>query len=305
MTIYLDIVFIENVLINYIILMATAIISKNKIRYILFLMSASLGGLYSILNYIVDMSLIENIIFKLILSCVMIQIGFNKLNLKKFFKTLVMFYLTSFTFGGASFMLLFLVNPESIIYENGHFIGTYPIKVAIVGGIVGFIIIYLVSKLIKNRLTSNNLLCELEIFYNGKNKRMKTLIDTGNLLKEPISKEDVIIVEKESLKEFIDEKVFIEIQNIMNGNLLGEVSEEIYKYKFKVIPFASLGNENGVLIGFKPDYIKIYSPEDDVVKNNVLIGIYEGKLSKSNLYTSLVGLNILKEGNKNEYSTIA
>lgn len=305
MTIYLDIVFIENVLINYIILMATAIIGKNKIRRIPFLLSSILGGLYSILNYIIEMNLIENIIFKLILSFVMIQIAFNNLNLKRFFKTIIMFYLTSLTFGGASFMLLFLISPENLIYENGHFIGTYPIKIAIIGGIIGFIIIYIVSKLIKNRLNSNNLLCELEIFYNGKNKKIKTLIDTGNLLKEPISKEDVIIVEKESLNEFIDDKVFLEIKNIMNGNLLGDISEDVYKYKFKIIPFASLGNENGVLIGFKPDYIKIYSPEEEVVKNNVLIGIYDGKLSKSNLYTSLVGLNILKEGNENEYSTIA
>lgn len=305
MTIYIDIVFIENIIINYIILVATALISKIKIRHVPIFLSSILGGLYSILNYIIPLSLFENIVFKLILSFVMIKIAFYSLNLKRFFKTIIMFYLTSFTFGGASFMLLFLVSPENIIYENGHFIGTYPIKVAIIGGTLGFLIIFIVSKIIKNRLESSNLLCELEIFYNGKNNKIKTLIDTGNLLKEPISKEDVIIVEKESLREFIDDKVFREIKNIMNGNLIGEVSEELYKYKFKVIPFASLGNENGVLIGFKPDYIKIYSPEEDVVKNNVLIGIYDGKLSKTNLYTSLVGVNILKEGNKNEFSTIA
>ena len=189
--------------------------------------------------------------------------------------------------------------------RNGVFVGTYPLKIALLGGILGFIIIFVVSKIIKNRLISSNLLCELEIFYNGKNNKIKTLLDTGNLLKEPISKEDVIIVEKESLSEFIDDEVFIEIKNILNGNLLGDVNEDIYKYKFKVIPFVSLGNDNGVLIGFKPDYIKIYSPEEEVVKNNVLIGIYDGKLSKTNLYTSLIGPNILKEGNKNEYTTIA
>ena len=305
MTIYIDIVFIENIIINYIILIATALISKIKIRHVPIMLSSILGGLYSILNYIISLSLFENIVFKLILSFVMIKIAFYSLNLKRFFKTIVMFYLTSFTFGGVSFMLLFLVSPENIIYENGHFIGTYPIKVAIIGGVLGFIIIFVVSKIIKNRLVSSNLLCELEIFYNGKNNKIKTLIDTGNLLKEPISKEDVIIVERESLRDFIDDKVFREIKNIMNGNLLGEVSEDLYKYKFKIIPFASLGNENGVLIGFKPDYIKIYSPEEDVVKNNVLIGIYDGKLSKTNLYTSLVGVNIFKEGNKNEFSTIA
>ena len=54
-----------------------------------------------------------------------------------------------------------------------------------------------------------------------------------------------------------------------------------------------------MLIGFKPDYIKIYSDEIKTAKN-VIIGIYNGKLTKSNLYTSLIGLNILKESDAND-----
>lgn len=80
------------------------------------------------------------------------------------------------------------------------------------------------------------------------------------------------------------------------------MSERFYNYKFKIIPFTSLGNDNGVLLGFKPDYIKIYD-EEIHIKDNVIIGIYTGKLSKSNLYTSLIGLNILKEGKGNECIT--
>ena len=79
-------------------------------------------------------------------------------------------------------------------------------------------------------------------------------------------------------------------------------SESVHSYKFKLIPFSSLGNDNGLLIGFKPDYIKIYS-EDECTRDDVLIGIYDGKLSKNNLYTSLIGLDILnKEGKKNEFA---
>jgi hypothetical protein len=43
------------------------------------------------------------------------------------------------------------------------------------------------------------MLCDLEIFYKGKMKKIKTMIDTGNFLKEPITQTDVIIVEKNSL----------------------------------------------------------------------------------------------------------
>ena len=47
-----------------------------------------------------------------------------------------------------------------------------------------------------------------------------------------------------------------------------------------------------MLIGFKPDYIKVYA-EEEYLKNEVYIGIYDGKLTNNNLYTSLIGLEIL------------
>ena len=63
----------------------------------------------------------------------------------------------------------------------------------------------------------------------------------------------------------------------------------------------SLGNDNGLLIGFKPDYIKIYDEEENM-RNDILVAIYNGRLSKSNLYTSLIGLDVLKKGErKNEF----
>ncbi len=302
MTIYLDVVFFENLLLNFIILVATAIIGKCKIKKIKILLASIFGSSYAILNYIIKLSTFQNLLLKIFISSFMILIAFENKRIKVFFKNLIMFYLTSLTFGGAAFMLLFFISPQNIIYENGHFIGTYPIKVAIYGGILGFVIISIVSKIIKNRLSASSMLCQIDIVYNGKIAKLKTLIDSGNLLKEPISKEDVVIVEKSSLKEIVDEDILNNIDNIINGKWIGEMDDKVYNYKFKVIPFSSLGNENGVLLGFKPDYIKIYD-EEEYVKNNIIIGIYNGKLSKSNLYTSLIGLNILKEGEKNECVT--
>lgn len=126
----------------------------------------------------------------------------------------------------------------------------------------------------------------------------------GNLLKDPITKEDVIIVEKNKLSEIIDHEILDNIKNIITGKWIGETPNYIFDYKFKLVPFSSLGNENGVLLGFKPDYIKVYYEDSQIIKN-VIVGIYDGKLSKTNMYASLIGLNILKEGKKDECVTIS
>ena len=300
MTIYIDIILLENIVMNYIIILATAIISKARISIWKSLIASVIGGIYSILNYLIELNSFTNLLLKIFISIVMIQIAFESNKFKYFFKQLIMFYLTSFTFGGITFMLLFFLSPDNLVFNNNHLVGMYPIKVTLIGGAVGFVVISIVAILIKNKLNQNSIIYDLEILHRGNQIKIRTLMDSGNLLKDPISNMDVIIVEKESLKTIIDEDGFEYIEKMRKASLLENNAKVIYKYKFKLIPFSSLGNENGMLVGFKPDYIKIYGEEENI-RTDVIIGIYEGKLTKTNKYTSLVGLNILKRsGRTNE-----
>lgn len=300
MTIYLDVVFFENVILNYIIILSTAIISKSKTNVKRIMLSSVVGGIFAILNYIVNLELLISILLKVSISFIMIMIAFGKYSIKKVLKEVIFFYLVSFTFGGIAFMLLFFINPNNIVVVKNHFVGTYPLKIAVLAGIVGFIIIAIVTKIIRDRINKKIMICELEIFYNGKTKKIKTLLDTGNLLKEPISNADVVIVEKDSLEGIVSNSFLEDIAFILQGKWIEE--NNIREYKFKLVPFSSLGNDNGLLIAFKPDYIKIYG-EEEFVRNDVLIGIYDGKLSRNNMYTSLIGLDILKNS-KNIKETV-
>ncbi len=290
MTIYLDVVFFENVILNFIIILSTSILSKTVTNTKRIMISSIIGGIYAILNYIVNLNSFFNIVIKIIISFIMIMIAFGKYSVKKVIKEVIFFYLVTFTFGGIAFMLLFFINPNNIVIVKNHFVGTYPIKVAILSGLVGFITISIVSKIIKTKINKKITICELEIFYNGKNKKIKTMLDTGNLLKEPISNADVAIVEKASLDDIVSKKLLQDMKYILQGEWIENSS--IHDYKFKLVPFSSLGNENGLLIAFKPDYIKIYG-EEELVRDDVLIAIYDGKLSRNNMYTSLIGLDIL------------
>lgn len=291
MTIYLDIVLLENIILNYIILLSTAIISKSKIMMNRILISSTIGGIYAILNYFSEKSGIVNIILKIIISIIMVETAFKEIEARKILKQVVFFYLTSFTFGGIAFMLLYFVNPQNIIVNGTYFVGTYPLKITVLAGGVGFIIITIATQYIKNKITEKTMIYDLEIFFDGKTTKIKTMLDTGNLLKEPITNADVIIVEKESLLGIISKDILENINNIVKGKWIS--NSDIYSYRFRLIPFSSLGSENGLLLGFKPDYIKIYK-EEEFFRNDIIVGIYNGKLTKSNLYTSLIGLNILK-----------
>ena len=52
-------------------------------------------------------------------------------NVKNMWKDLLIFYLTSFVFGGAAFALIYIVKPQDILMKNGLFLGTYPLKTVV------------------------------------------------------------------------------------------------------------------------------------------------------------------------------
>lgn len=133
MTIYLDIVFAENIIMNYIILFATGLICKEKVKQMRIIISSIIGSIYSVAYYITEITLYVTIIAKILLSIAMIYIAFGSKNWKKTFKSLTIFYLTSFAFGGCAFAILYYIKPQNILYQNGNLIGTYPIKIAILG----------------------------------------------------------------------------------------------------------------------------------------------------------------------------
>ena len=178
MTIYIDVVFLENVILNFIILLATCVILKRKSGFFKILISSSIGSIYSIFSYVFIVNKLFDIFLKFIVSSCMIFIVFKEKKLKNFFRDLGVFYLTSLVFGGSSFMLLFWVKPESIIFNSGHFEGLYPVKMAIFGGIFAFVLIFIVCILVKRKIIGGAIICDLEIFLNSKSVKIKALLDS-------------------------------------------------------------------------------------------------------------------------------
>lgn len=303
MTVYLDIIFLENLCINCIILLATALINKNAISITRILLSSLIGSAYAIIVYLSISEFFSNIILKMILSLCMVHVAYNPKNVKKLLKQLILFYLTSFTFGGVAFALLYFVKPQNILIKNGVLIGTYPIKIALTGVILGFIIVIIAFKSYKKKLSKNDMFCNITIEFDGKFKTLKAMIDTGNLLKEPLTGCPVIVAEKEELIEIIPKEILENAEKIILGKY--DINLNEYASKFRVIPFTSLGKENGLLLGLKIDNLHFEYDEQENNIKNVIVGIYNKKLSKTSNYNALIGLDIINfEGGKNnEYIT--
>lgn len=295
MTIYIDIVLIENLIMNYIILFTTAVVLKIKVNHIRLILASLLGAGYSIIAYMGIIKVYSSIILKIILSVLIIYIAFNPQNIKKMCKDLLLFYLVSFVFGGVAFALIYIIKPQNILMKNGLFLGTYTLKTVMLGAVVAFCIIIGAFAIIKNKISKKDMFCEIEILINQKKIKTKAMIDTGNMLKEPITNVPVIVVEHILLYSCMPKEILNNLKEIMGGdfkNIPCDIQEK-YISKLKLIPFSSLGKQNGMLIGIRPEYVKVITDEQEKINKNVIIGIYEKSLTKKGEYQALIGIELL------------
>ena len=295
MTIYIDVVLIENLIMNYIILFATAIILKLQVKQIRLITGSLVGAIYTIISYVSGLKIYSNFFLKLILSIIIIYISFNPKSLKKLLKFTLIFYLTSFVFGGAAFALIYVVKPQELLKNNGLILNSKSLRVIFISAIIAFIVIIIGFKIVKNKISAKDMYCDIEIKINNKKIETKAMIDTGNFLKEPITNTPVIVVEHTLLYECIPKEILNHIEDILGGDF-SEIPDSVrkeYISKLKVIPFSSLGKQNGMLLGIKPEGVIIKNEEEEKENNNVIIGIYNKSLTKRGEYRALLGIEIM------------
>lgn len=294
-TIYIDIIFFENLIMNIIILYATAIILKIKPRVINVILSSGIGSIYAIITYITEIPIYTSLILKALLAIIMIYVTFNPPNTKILWKQVAIFYLTSFIFGGVTLYLIYYIKPQEVFIKNGVFVGKYILKVIMLGAIVAFFTIRISLKIIKTKITPKDMYCKIKVKLNEKIIETRAMIDTGNLAKEPITNTPVVIVESTLLEGIVPIKILNNLEDILCGDFsqISDEMQEKYISKFRCIPFSSLGKQNGMLLGIRADEILVEKEDEKKISNNIILGIYDKSLTKRGEYRALIGIELI------------
>jgi stage II sporulation protein GA (sporulation sigma-E factor processing peptidase) len=299
--IYLDIVILENIVINYLILMATGRFSKNKADPLRLLLGSILGTAYLVVMILMpDMKVYTTILSKLLLSVTMVAVTFSFMKLSAFLRTIVMFYATTFLFAGAGFALMFF-NREWGIMRNGVLMTTVPFlgtkwSELLLGFAVAFIILRVVWSTIQSKFLREKLLVRLMISFDKKAIELYALVDTGNSLHDPLTDMPVVVVEFTAIKGLLPEDIKCIFENNLDDDLnriTAAISSSDWFSRFRLIPFTSLGKENGMLIGFRPDFIEIANEEEKIGVQDVIVGIYNRALSKNEQYKALLNPELM------------
>ena len=285
LTIYIDILFLINLILNYITICSTALISGQKIVTKKILFASIIGAIYSVIIFFPYLQILNLVLFKLIISFILIFISFKFKGYFLYFKILLIFYLVNFIYGGGMYAFYnFTSLGTRMNYSNGVFYINLPLWSIILLSFVFYYIVKLFVKISDGRIVQKNI-TKTEIYFNNTNIKTDALFDTGNTLYDPISLLPVMLVESNEFKGKISTEVLKEITSASSSSLL--IIHNIYpELKFRIIPFQDITGKKNNLFAFKPQ--KIFCPDINKEYSNILIGIINTKLSTDNTYHALL-----------------
>lgn len=246
MTVYLDVIFFINLLYQFGILEVLTALYKLKTRTLRLLSGAALGSLLYCLCIVLKLPLGElwcKIMIGIGIGIVVNMVAFIPMSLHKMWVLLISQCLLSFCLSG---ILQFL----PIKAQTGYLMLS-------ASGAVIFLCLFCVRirKMLFEKLRLEQSIYRVRIYHRGKMLEADALMDTGNSLTDPISGETVIIMQKSTV-----------------GKLFTE-DELRQQSGYRMIPYHSIGNEDGILEAFRLERLEIIGENPDDGSNKLFLNL--------------------------------
>lgn len=225
MIIYVDLLIILNFFIDLIILMGTDVLLKRKCKFKRIIYASLVGSISCLLLFYIHDN-ITLLLYKLIISIIMVIVSFGYKSFKYFKDNLIWLYIISIVLGGS----IYLFSNNITLKNNALVFDKSGLEVNIILLLlVGPFIIYKYVKESKKREVKYSNYYDVCIYYDNEVISKVGFLDTGNSLKDPFFNRPVILVDKSLINKNIN-SFLIPLDTINSHSLL-----EVFKPKRVII----------------------------------------------------------------------
>ncbi len=242
MVIYGDILFIVNMIIDYLIIGLTATVVKKIVGLKRRLLASIIGGISSFYIFVESGLLIIDLAFRFCSAVLIIVSAFGFKNIRASLKALFVYYFFSIFLFGTAHILSVWVSAENIKVNNTYYyIGVSPLLLILFSTLIYIILIVFI------RIKKGNdgaVYCEVTISLEGQTVSCKGLIDSGNSVTDILSDSTVFIASHDLFKRVAG----CSIDDFFNNN-------ESVK-RCRVIPTKTVSGD-ALLKAVRCDYSKI------------------------------------------------
>jgi len=279
MTVYVDILFAINMLIDGLLLLAGARLGGGQIRKGRFILSSALGGLYAAASVYPGMGFLQTAGMKLIVFLAMMLLAYGAE--RRTPRLAALFLASALGFGGLAFLCTQVFGTGLLMMDGGAF---YPVSVQALVLMVGSV--YLLSCLAFARLGehASGEIVKICLTLNHRTQTILALRDTGNTLKDPLTGELALVAEWQVAGRFLPEGKVRAEEFAQPAGLMTRLSEEYPALRFRLLPYRSVGQKNGMLLA-----VRCQKTDGKAVPGSVLVAFSPTPVSDAGNYEALTG----------------
>ncbi|KIL41755.1 peptidase [Gordoniibacillus kamchatkensis] len=298
MVVYLDLIFMTNLLMDGAVLATTAWARRKRVVWWRLALASALGAGYVFVLFLPSLHVLFTFAVKSIFSVFMIMTAFGFSSLQNLARDLGMFYFVNFAYAGCMFGLRYLLLSSGdvlngiLLTQTGSTLyqfSTGPL-LTVVTAVAAIVLVRHVFVFTKRKQEMTELLAEVTIMIGNVQATCTGLIDTGNQLYDPLTRTPVLVMEAERLKPWLPPAWLERIRRCEVDQLIAGFGGEpfIWQDRLRLVPFRGIGRSTQFMLALKPDRVVIRQGEQTRDITKVLIGLDGGTLSHDSAYQAII-----------------
>jgi stage II sporulation protein GA (sporulation sigma-E factor processing peptidase) len=278
MAVYVDALFVINLVIDYIALLVSAKICAAAAPRLRLLAAAVFGALYAVAAVLPFGAFLDNPFLKLAAGALMVVAAFA--GQPRLLRLMLVFFAVSAAFGGA-------VMAASLLGGGRGWV-LLPVDMRLLAA--AFAVSYVILTLVFRRSARHRLgvIVPLTLRHGDREVNVKALRDTGNALTDPMSGRPVIVAGIGDIRPLLSPPVSRTVAQLREKDavqVLETLSRMDHGMRFQLVPYSAVGTAGGVLLAFKPDEVVV----DGKKNTGMLLALSPNSVSDGGNYSALLG----------------
>ncbi|MDD2201505.1 MAG: sigma-E processing peptidase SpoIIGA [Firmicutes bacterium] len=138
----------------------------------------------------------------------------------------------------------------------------------------------------------------VSIRFGHRSVSLTALIDTGNLLRDPLSGVPAVIVEYSAIEPLLPHGIRASVQASDTDFVAAAraIADSPWSTRFRAVPYSSVGQTRGLMIGFRPSEIRLLDGKKEISTDRAIVCVHNSSFCPTGKYRALLNPEILIAG---------
>lgn len=308
LVVYLDLIFLMNFAIDGCLLLLTAWLRSRKVVIWRLLLSAGVGASYVVMMFMPALSFLFTFLVKFLFSVGMLWIAFGFISLQNYIRNLGAFYIVNFSAAGGILGIHYLLQSSGELWNGIWYTTTggmgFSLEIGTLFTLVVFTIVLLWFRMVvagrRRQETLSTYYADVRIVLGETEIACTGLIDTGNQLRDPLSRLPVMVTEMSLWLPYMPQGFDQGTKNneLAADNLILQWTEDEafpWRDRLRLIPYRGVNRGSQFMLALKPDKVTVTLENKSYVTSRVLVGLDGGTLSSEGSYRAIIHPALMEE----------